>query len=37
MMLAGILLGVFLVAGVALLYVVNKLWTEKGAGDRSIV
>ncbi|MBK7258851.1 MAG: Na+:solute symporter [Ignavibacteriae bacterium] len=32
MMLAGILFGVFLVAGVALLYVVNKLWTEKGAG-----
>jgi solute:Na+ symporter, SSS family len=32
MMLAGLLFGVFIVAGAALLYVVNKLWTEKGAG-----
>jgi solute:Na+ symporter, SSS family len=32
MLYAGILLGVFVVAGSALLYVVNKLWTEKEAG-----
>jgi Na+/proline symporter len=32
MLTAWILFAVFLVAGAALLFVVNKLWTEKGAG-----
>ena len=32
MLYAGILCGVFIVAGAALLYVVNRLWTEKGSG-----
>jgi hypothetical protein len=36
MMYAGILFGVFVVAGTALLYVVNQLWTEKGSGTTGL-